>query len=117
MGDRPSSTCDRVRADVRRREQAASVAAVWRNDRGSGIRDRRGRNLPEAPSRCSANATASSLPRELRFVDSAGVSVLIRAKNQAAAEGRQLVLRQPTAQVHAIFALVGLVAWLVFDDR
>jgi anti-sigma B factor antagonist len=54
---------------------------------------------------------------ELRFVDSAGVSVLIRAKNQAAAEGRQLVLRRPTAQVHAVFAVVGLVEWLVFDDH
>jgi anti-anti-sigma factor len=54
---------------------------------------------------------------ELKFVDSAGVSVLIRAKNQAAEDGRQLVLRRPTAQVHDVFAVVGLVDWLVFDDR
>lgn len=54
---------------------------------------------------------------ELSFVDSAGVSVLIKAKREAEAAGSQFLLRRPTAQVHRVFALVGLVDWLVFDER
>jgi anti-sigma B factor antagonist len=53
---------------------------------------------------------------ELSFVDSAGVSVLIKAKKQAGANGRELVLQRPTAQVHRVFALVGMVDWLVFEE-
>jgi anti-sigma B factor antagonist len=53
---------------------------------------------------------------ELSFVDSAGVSVLIKAKKEAEAKGRELVLQRPTAQVHRVFALVGMVDWLVFED-
>ena len=52
----------------------------------------------------------------LRFVDSAGVSVLIKAKQRAAAEGRALVLRRPTEQLERVFALVGLADWLAFED-
>jgi anti-sigma B factor antagonist len=54
---------------------------------------------------------------DLTFVDSAGVSVLIKAKKEAEAAGCQFVLRRPTAQVHRVFALVGMVDWLVFDER
>jgi stage II sporulation protein AA (anti-sigma F factor antagonist) len=54
---------------------------------------------------------------ELTFVDSAGVSVLIKAKKQTEANGRELVLQRPTAQVHRVFALVGMVDWLMFDDQ
>lgn len=54
---------------------------------------------------------------ELTFVDSAGVSVMIKAKKEAEAAGGQFLLRRPTAQVHRVFALVGLVDWLVFDER
>jgi anti-sigma B factor antagonist len=53
----------------------------------------------------------------LSFVDSAGVSVLIKAKKEADEDGSQFVLRRPTAQVHRVFALVGMVDWLVFDER
>ena len=53
----------------------------------------------------------------LRFVDSAGVSVLIKAKKEADEDGSQFVLRRPTAQVHRVFAVVGMVDWLVFDER
>jgi len=49
---------------------------------------------------------------ELAFVDSAGVSVLIKAKQEAASSGRTLVLARPTEQVHRVFALVGLADWL-----
>jgi anti-sigma B factor antagonist len=52
----------------------------------------------------------------LRFVDSAGVSVLIRAKQAAAADGRALVLRRPTEQLERVFALVGLADWLAVED-
>jgi anti-sigma B factor antagonist len=52
----------------------------------------------------------------LRFVDSAGVSVLIRAKQAAAANGRALVLRRPTEQLERVFALVGLADWLAVED-
>ena len=49
---------------------------------------------------------------ELTFVDSAGVSVLIKAKQDAESNGRTLVLSHPTEQVHRVFALVGLADWL-----
>ena len=52
----------------------------------------------------------------LRFVDSAGVSVLIRAKQRAQANGRTLVLRRPTEQLERVFALVGLAEWLEIED-
>lgn len=52
----------------------------------------------------------------LRFVDSAGVSVLIKAKQSAEANGRVLVLRRPTEQLERVFALVGLADWLAVED-
>ena len=53
---------------------------------------------------------------DLGFVDSAGVSVLIKAKQDAESSGRTLVLGRPTEQVHRVFALVGLADWLAFED-
>ena len=52
----------------------------------------------------------------LRFVDSAGVSVLIKAKQTAESEGRTLVLRRPTEQLERVFAVVGLADWLTIED-
>jgi anti-anti-sigma factor len=52
----------------------------------------------------------------LRFVDSAGVSVLIKAKQRAEANGRTFVLRRPTEQLERVFALVGLADWLEIED-
>lgn len=49
---------------------------------------------------------------DLQFVDSAGVSVLIKAKQDAESHGRTLVLARATEQVHRVFALVGLADWL-----
>ena len=43
---------------------------------------------------------------ELEFVDSAGVSVLIKAKQDAESNGRTLVLGRATEQVQRVFALV-----------
>jgi anti-anti-sigma factor len=53
---------------------------------------------------------------DLRFVDSAGVSVLIKAKQDAEANGRTLVLRRPTEQLHRVFSIVGLADWLAVED-
>jgi anti-sigma B factor antagonist len=53
---------------------------------------------------------------ELTFVDSAGVSVLIRAKKAAEANGCRVVLRRATAQLHRVFAVVGLANWLVAEE-
>lgn len=52
----------------------------------------------------------------LSFVDSAGVSVLIRAKQRAGTNGRTLVLRRPTEQLERVFAVVGLANWLEIED-
>ena len=49
---------------------------------------------------------------DLTFVDSAGASVLIRAKQEADTSGRVLILRHATAQVQRVFAAVGLAEWL-----
>jgi anti-sigma B factor antagonist len=51
----------------------------------------------------------------LRFVDSAGVSVLIKAKQRAESSGRTLVLRRPTEQLERVFAQVGLADWLAIE--
>jgi anti-sigma B factor antagonist len=48
----------------------------------------------------------------LTFVDSAGVSVLVKAKHEAEADGRRLILRSPTEQVRRVFSVVGLADWL-----
>jgi anti-anti-sigma factor len=53
---------------------------------------------------------------DLAFVDSAGVSVLIKARQDAELNGRTLVLARPTEQVHRVFSLVGLADWLTFDS-
>ncbi|MBV9195326.1 MAG: STAS domain-containing protein [Solirubrobacterales bacterium] len=53
---------------------------------------------------------------ELTFVDSAGISVLIRAKKQAEERARRLLLRRPTAQVQRLFSVVGLATWLEPED-
>ncbi len=52
----------------------------------------------------------------LDFVDSAGVSVLIRAKQRADSEGQTVVLRRPTEQLERVFAVVGLADWLAVED-
>jgi anti-sigma B factor antagonist len=52
----------------------------------------------------------------LSFVDSAGVSVLIKAKQAAEAGGRTLVLRRPTEQLERVFAVVGLADWLAVEE-
>lgn len=52
----------------------------------------------------------------LRFVDSAGVSVLVKAKRDADERGDTLILCQPTPQVHGVFAMLGLAQWLSYEN-
>jgi len=67
-------------------------------------------HLNELLSRPDAHVTLDL--GELTFVDSAGVSMLIKAKQDAKSNGRTLVLAKPTEQVQRVFALVGLTDWL-----
>jgi anti-sigma B factor antagonist len=53
----------------------------------------------------------------LSFVDSAGVSVLVKARHAAEAAGSRLILRNPTEQVHQVFSVLGLASWLAFGDN
>jgi anti-anti-sigma factor len=48
----------------------------------------------------------------LTFVDSAGVSVLVKARHEAEANGRRLILRGATEQMHQVFSVLGLADWL-----
>jgi anti-anti-sigma factor len=66
--------------------------------------------LSEALSEPGADVTLDL--SDLEFLDSAGISVLIKAKQDAESNGRTLVLARPTEQVHRVFALVGLADWL-----
>jgi anti-sigma B factor antagonist len=52
----------------------------------------------------------------LSFVDSAGVSVLVKARHEAEANGRRLILRGATEQVHQVFSVLGLAGWLDVED-
>jgi anti-anti-sigma factor len=53
----------------------------------------------------------------LSFVDSSGVSALVKARHEADERGHTLVLSQPTPQVHGVFAMLGLVQWLTYEDE
>jgi anti-anti-sigma factor len=52
----------------------------------------------------------------LSFVDSAGVSVLIKLKQDAQARRRTLVLRRPTEKLERVFALMGLADWFADEN-
>jgi anti-sigma B factor antagonist len=52
----------------------------------------------------------------LSFVDSAGVSVLVKARHEAEANGRRLILCGATEQVHQVFSMLGLAGWLAVED-
>ncbi|MGZ4216544.1 MAG: STAS domain-containing protein [Solirubrobacteraceae bacterium] len=53
----------------------------------------------------------------LSFVDSAGVSVLVKARHEAEANGSRLILRGATEQVHQVFSVLGLADWLADEDN
>jgi anti-sigma B factor antagonist len=52
----------------------------------------------------------------LTFVDSAGVSVLVKSRHEAEANGRRLILRNATEQVSQVFSVLGLASWLAYED-
>jgi anti-anti-sigma factor len=53
---------------------------------------------------------------ELTFMDSTGVSVLVRAKQDADAGGYTVAIRAPNGQVHRLLELVGLLNRLDVED-
>jgi anti-sigma B factor antagonist len=53
---------------------------------------------------------------QLTFMDSTGVSVLVRAKQEADAAGRVLAVRHPNGQVRRLLELVGLLGRLDVED-
>jgi anti-sigma B factor antagonist len=52
----------------------------------------------------------------LTFVDSAGVSVLVKARHEAEANGRRLILRGANEQMQQVFSVLGLADWLAVED-
>ena len=52
----------------------------------------------------------------LSFVDSAGVSVLVKARHEAEANGRRLILRGAAEQMYQVFSVLGLAEWLAYED-
>ncbi len=52
----------------------------------------------------------------VEFIDSTGLSALIRADQGAAANGQQLSLRGGSSQVRRLFELTGLLDRLNFED-
>jgi anti-sigma B factor antagonist len=53
---------------------------------------------------------------DLEFVDSSGISVLVRAQLRATREGRRLVLRNLSVQVARVLAVSGVDATFTLDD-
>jgi anti-sigma B factor antagonist len=53
---------------------------------------------------------------ELRFMDSTGVSVLVRAKQEAEAHGGVIAVRAPNGQVRRLLELVGLLERLEVEE-
>jgi len=95
---------------INRRDEAGGVVLALSGELDVVSAPELGRHLSEALSEPHAHVTLDL--SELAFVDSAGVSVLIKAKQDADSSGRTLVLARPTEQVHRVFALVGLADWL-----
>ena len=54
--------------------------------------------------------------RNLTFMDSTGLALLIRAEQAAQNNGHQLRLRRGSKQVQRLFELTGVVDRLTFDD-
>jgi anti-sigma B factor antagonist len=55
--------------------------------------------------------------RQVNFIDSSGLHMLIKARDRASRSGRRLVVLQGSAQVRRLLALTGLVDHMeVMDD-
>ncbi|HTP18440.1 MAG TPA: STAS domain-containing protein [Solirubrobacteraceae bacterium] len=95
---------------INRREEAGGVVLALSGELDVVSAPELEQHLNELLSRPDAHVTLDL--GELTFVDSAGVSMLIKAKQDAKSNGRTLVLAKPTEQVQRVFALVGLTDWL-----
>ena len=110
--DRIPPTIQRVATElsINRRDEAGGVVLALSGELDVVSAPALEQHLNEALSEPGAHVTLDL--SDLQFVDSAGVSVLIKAKQDAESNGRTLVLGRPTEQVHRVFALVGLADWL-----
>jgi anti-sigma B factor antagonist len=95
---------------IKRRDEAGGVLLALSGELDVVTAPALEQRLREALSEPGAHVTLDL--SDLEFVDSAGVSVLIKAKQDAESRGRTLVLARATEQVHRVFALVGLADWL-----
>jgi anti-sigma B factor antagonist len=112
LRDRLATTIHRVATElsINRRDEAGGVVLAVSGELDVVSAPALERRLREALSEPGAHVTLDL--SDLEFVDSAGVSVLIKAKQDADSNGRTLVLARATEQVHRVFALVGLAEWL-----
>jgi anti-sigma B factor antagonist len=110
--DRIANTIQRVATElsINRRDEAGGVVLALSGELDVVSAPALERRLREALSEPGAHVSLDL--SDLEFVDSAGVSVLIKAKQDADSNGRTLVLARATEQVHRVFALVGLADWL-----
>jgi anti-sigma B factor antagonist len=110
--DRIVITIQRVATElsINRRDEAGGVLLALSGELDVVSAPALEQRLREALAEPGAHVTLDL--SDLEFVDSAGVSVLIKAKQDAESRGRTLVLARATEQVHRVFALVGLADWL-----
>jgi anti-sigma B factor antagonist len=110
--DRLVTTIQRVATElsINRRDEAGGVLLALSGELDVVSAPALEQRLREALAEPGAHVTLDL--SALEFVDSAGVSVLIKAKQEAESRGRTLVLARATEQVHRVFALVGLADWL-----
>ena len=54
--------------------------------------------------------------QELGFLDSTGLGEIARLHRQLSAEGRRVVVRRPTAMVHRVLDISGLLAVLAVEE-
>jgi anti-sigma B factor antagonist len=110
IGSPPTIQRVATELSINRRDEAGGVVLALSGELDVVSAPALEQHLNEALSEPGAHVTLDL--SDLQFVDSAGVSVLIKAKQDAESNGRTLVLGRPTKQVHRVFALVGLADWL-----
>ena len=67
---------------------------------------------------CIAGSTVVVDLSELTFMDSSGITALVKARNRMADEGNELILTRPHPIVRRALEVTGLTSWLVdWDPR
>ena len=65
-----------------------------------------------------ANSTVVVDLSELTFMDSSGITALVKARNRMAEEGNDLIFTRPHPIVRRVLEVTGLTGWLVdWDPR